>query len=35
MVLAAERTELTHRGRRRVIGTLLVPAALLWLLAGD
>jgi hypothetical protein len=34
MVLAAERTKITHRGRRRVIGTLLAPAALLWLLAA-
>jgi hypothetical protein len=29
MVLAAERTKITHRGRRRVIGTLLAAAALL------
>ena len=29
MVLAAQRTEITHRSRRRVIGTLLGAAALL------
>jgi hypothetical protein len=41
MVLAAHRTEVTERGRRRVVGALLTGAVLLvlywagWLLASD